>query len=99
MLKGKVVGQIEAYMEAITKNVAIFKKCYEINYAQKKELGIYPDSFPAIIQIDDIVDGRIVVGLYSKIGDEYIKELTSRYPNWKIGKNIIQFKNVLRNMT
>jgi len=97
-LKGKVVGQIEAYMETIKNNVASFKKCYEINYAQKKKLGIYPDFFPATIQIDDIVDGRIVVGLYSKIGDEYIKELTAKYPNWKIGKNIIQFKNVLRDM-
>ena len=98
-LKGKVVGQIEAYMEAIKNNVENFKKCYEINYAQKKELGIFPESFPATIQIDDIVDGRIVVGLYSKIGDEYIKELTSKYPDWKFGKNIVQFKNVLRDIT
>jgi hypothetical protein len=94
-LKGKVVGQIEGYMSGIKKNIGNFQKCYENNYAQKKEIGLFPDYFPNIIKIDKIVEGKIVVGLYSMIGDQYIKELNSKYPAWEKDKNIIQFKNEL----
>ena len=94
-LKGKVVGQIEGYMAGINKNISSFQKCYENNYAQKKEIGLFLDYFPNTIKIDKIVEGKIVVGLYSMIGDQYIKELNSKYPAWEKDKNIIQFKNEL----
>lgn len=94
-LEGKVVDQIIAYMNSIRNNIKSFKKCYETNYAQKKEIGLFPDYFPDSITIDDQVDGKIVVGLYSKIGEQYIKKLTNKYPEWKKGINIIQFKNEL----
>lgn len=94
-LEGKVVDQIIAYMNSIRKNIKSFKKCYETNYAQKKEIGLFPDYFPDSITIDDKVDGKIVVGLYSKIGEQYIKRLTKKYSEWKKGINIIQFKNEL----
>ncbi len=97
-LKGEVVGQIEDYMKDIKNknNINSFKKCYEKNYAQKKEIGLFPDYFPDAIQIDEKIEGKIIVGLYSKIGNQYIEELTNRYPSWKKDKNIIQFKNVLK---
>lgn len=94
-LEGKVVGQIIDYMNSIRNNIKTFKKCYETNYAQKKEIGLFPDYFPDSITIDDKVDGKIVVGLYSKIGEQYINKLTKKYPAWKKGINIIQFKNEL----
>lgn len=94
-LEGKVVGQIIDYMNSIRNNIKSFKKCYETNYAQKKEIGLFPDYFPNSITIDDKVDGKIVVGLYSKIGEQYINKLTKKYPEWKKGINIIQFKNKL----
>lgn len=94
-LKGKVVKQIESYMGSIRNNIKLIKECYETNYAQKKEIGLFPDYFPDSITIDDKVDGKIVVGLYSKIGEQYIKKLTKEYPEWKKGINIIQFKNEL----
>ena len=94
-LEGKVVDQIIAYMFSIRNNIKSFKKCYETNYAQKKEIGLFPDYFPDSITIDDKVDGKIVVGLYSKIGEQYINKLTKKYPKWKKGINIIQFKNEL----
>lgn len=94
-LEGKVVDQIESYMGSIRNNIQIFKECYETNYAQKKEIGLFPDNFPDSITIDDKVDGKIVVGLYSKIGEKYIETLTKKYPEWKEGINIIQCKNDL----
>lgn len=96
-LKGKVVGQVEDYIKGIKNNISEFKKCYEKNYAQKKRIGLFPAFFPDAIQIDEEVEGKIIVGLYSKIGDEYIQELENRYPSWKKGKNIIQFTNGLQN--
>lgn len=94
-LEGKVVNQIESYIGSIRNNIKSFKKCYETNFAQKKEIGLFPDYFPDSITIDDKVDGKIVVGLYSKIGEQYINKLTKKYPEWKKGINIIQFKNEL----
>lgn len=94
-LKGEVVNQIDKYINAISDNIKNFKVCYEKNYQQKKEIGLFPDTFPSTIKIDKKVEGKIVVGLYSKIGAKYIAELTKKHPTWKLGKNIIQFKNEL----
>ena len=94
-LKGEVVTQIEKYMDAISDNISGFQECYEKNYQQKKEMGLFPDSFPDVIKIDEKVEGKIVVGLYSKIGRRYIDELMEKYSQWKLGENIIQFRNVL----
>ena len=93
-LDGEVVSQIEKYIEAIKENINNFRECYQINYAQKKELGLFPMDFPDEISIDNEVEGRIVVGLYSKIGEEYINNLLRKYPDWK--SKIIHFRNELK---
>ena len=97
-LKGKVVKQIEGYMDDISKNINSFQKCYENNYKQKKEIGLFPEYFPNAIKIDKLVEGKIVVGLYSVLGDHYIDELTKKYPDWMKDKNIIQFKNKIKSI-
>lgn len=94
-LRDKVAIQIESYMRDMEMNVSKFQACYEKNYQQKKEMGLFPKSFPDRIKIDDIIEGMIVVGLYSNIGSKYIEELTKKHPRWQTGKNIIQFKNKL----
>ena len=94
-LKGKVVNQIETYMKSIENNIESFKRCYENNYAQKKDIGLFPESFSDTITIDNNVEGNIVVGMYSKIGEQYIEKLTENFPKWNKDKNIIQFINKL----
>ncbi len=90
-LKDKVIGQIKNYIEVIQERIEEFRNCYEENYAQKKAAGLFPDEFPENITIDNEVEGRIVVGLYSEIGKKYIKELLNKYPDWE--NKIIQFYN------
>lgn len=99
-LKEKVVNQIEFYIREIQDNISVFQACYEKNYLQKKGLGLFPgfsenNKFPESIKIDDKVEGRIVVGLYSNIGRQYIEELSKKFPEWQLDKTIIQFKNKL----
>lgn len=90
-LRDKVVGQIKNYIEVIQERIDEFRKCYKENYAQKKAAGLFPDKFPDNITIDKEVEGRIVVGLYSEVGKEYIQELLKKYPEWD--NKIIQFSN------
>jgi hypothetical protein len=94
-LKGQVVDQIEKYMTAIGNNIENFQICYQKNYRQKKEIGLFPDNFPENISIEETVEGKIVVGLYSKIGRCAIDELTRQHPQWRLDHNIKQFVNKL----
>ena len=90
-LEGEVLGQLDKYVSAINKNFSDFKECYEKNYAQKKELGLLPKG-PKLIEIDGEVEGKIVVGSYSKIGKEAItklKELNDKY-------SIQQFSHIIK---
>jgi len=82
-LEGDVKGQLDRYVNAIEGNFNEFKKCYEINYKQKMELGLFADHYPHSIEIENGVHGKILVGSYAGIAKIAIKLLKGKYPEIK----------------
>ncbi|MFA5104788.1 MAG: hypothetical protein WC527_06395 [Candidatus Margulisiibacteriota bacterium] len=81
-LKGKVFSQLNGYMERIAKNFQEYKECYEKNALQKQELGLLPESLK--ISIDKDVLGVVVVGGYSGLAKQNIRELKTHHPAIKV---------------
>jgi len=83
-LKDKVANQLERYITLIEDDFEIYKKCYEKQYLQKKELGLFdkPD-FKSIV-IKKPVEGLIIVGGYSGIAKPQIESLKNNHPDLKI---------------
>lgn len=79
-LKNDVAGQLERYVKAIERNFVEFKNCYEKNYSQKYELGLFGPNYPKNIVIEEGVIGKIIVGSYSGIASEQLKILYEKYP-------------------
>ncbi|MBU1117318.1 MAG: hypothetical protein KKE09_19520 [Bacteroidetes bacterium] len=92
-LSGSVYDQLDRYVKAIRANFPAFKECYEKNYIQKKELRLLSLELPDNIEIDNIVNGMIVVGSYSKIGERAIRELSKKHPDMEY--HICQFSNLM----
>jgi len=88
-LKDKVGEQLNCFINHVRKYIGDYADCYERNYQQKKELGLF-DPFdtrlPDKIEIDrneNTVEGLIVVGGYSQRAEKVLRE--NLYP--KIKKN------------
>ena len=81
-LKDKVFAQLNVYIERITKNFQQYKKCYEKNALQKQELGLLPGGLK--VNIVKGVWGVVVVGGYSGLAEQSIKELKAQHPNIKV---------------
>ncbi|HBI23594.1 MAG: hypothetical protein A2Y48_10510 [Nitrospirae bacterium RIFCSPLOW2_12_42_9] len=99
-LQGDVIKQLEGYVERISKNFEDYKKCYELNFKQKKELDLYEsqDKIRNLeINIVDGVSGIIVVGGYSCIAKDRIEELKQKTPDIRILPvwNMIDFSKAL----
>lgn len=90
----KVFFQIERYVVAIKENIGTFIKCYEKNYEQKKKLGLFPNEWDDNIEIEEMVTGKIVVGSYARIGEEYIGKLKKQHPNMPF--SVQQFVNIIK---
>lgn len=88
-LKGKVIDQLKEYMKRIEDHFYDYKKCYELNFRQKRKLHLLdsPDS----INIVPGVLGVIVVMAYSELAKKSIKELQQKDPSIKV----IRFRNRL----
>ena len=80
-LKSKVAEQVENYVNHIKNNFQDYKSCYEKQYLQKKRLGLIKKPKWDSIKIIPDVHGLIIVGGYSGIAKEQIKELKEKYPN------------------
>lgn len=93
-LKGKVFAQLSGYMERITKSFPVYKECYEKNVSQKQELGLLPGNVK--VNIVEGVLGFVVVGGYSGLAEQSIKELKAKHPDIKVIpiKNKIDFAKV-----
>jgi len=93
-LKGDVSGQLKGYIKRIENNFEDYKKCYEINFEQKRQLGLFKE--PEIISIVRGVIGVVVVGGYSGLAKESINELKSKDKEIKVlhFSNKIDFRNV-----
>lgn len=97
-LKGAVSDQLKEYINRISYNFEDYKKCYEKNFAQKQELGLFdaPSLKSLKINIVPGVQGLVVVLGYSGIAKESIDELKKKDPTIKILhlKNIIDLSKV-----
>ncbi|MRS12388.1 MAG: hypothetical protein EG823_04865 [Actinobacteria bacterium] len=61
-LSGPVLAQLTDYMRHIEKCGAVYARCYETVYAQKRTLGLLPAEMPESLSIDTTrVDGAVVV--------------------------------------
>ena len=79
-LKGKVRIQLNSFIDRVKKHVDAYADCYEKNYRQKKQLGLFDpfsDKLPDEIEIDrneNTVEGLIVVGGYSQFAEKVLRE-------------------------
>lgn len=77
-LREKVGKQLSGYVEHIRRHMKDYVACYQKNYCQKKELGLFNGNMPDIIEINDdaeSVEGVVAVCGYSGIAQENIKSL------------------------
>lgn len=81
-LKVDVIKQLNGYKKRISDYFEDYKKCYEINLKQKQELGLIDNRVNVNI-IPDVL-GIVVVGGYSGIAKEHIKQLKAKAPSIKI---------------
>lgn len=97
-LSGKVSSQLQGYLKTIRSNMDAFKECYEKNYKEKYFLGLFShepwDDMPEDITIDRQVDGKILVGFYSRMAQKQIKSLIEK--NDYLKKSIQLFCNEIR---
>lgn len=93
-LKGDVSGQLKGYIKRIENNFEDYKKCYEINFEQKRKLGLIKE--PEIISIVRGVIGVVVVGGYSGLAKESINVLKGKDKDIKVlhFSNEIDFKKI-----
>jgi len=90
-LKGKVAGQLRGYLGYINKNFDEWKKSYEKTYEQLKKTGLIDKPSYEKIEIIPAVEGYVVVGGYSGIAEERIKDLEQKHSSVKV----ISMKNRL----
>ena len=88
-LRGDVIGQLEGYRKRISDNFSDYKKCYLRNFIQKQELGLMVKCLT--VNIVPGVLGLVVVGGYSGMAEDSIKELKRKAPNIRI----LQLKNIV----
>jgi len=80
-LHEKVGRQLSEYIDHIREHIEAYADCYEINYRQKKELGLFEPNLPDQIEIErdaGTVEGLVVVCGYSQLGGEAIMNLRQK---------------------
>lgn len=95
-LRGKVSGQLKGYVDRISNNFDDYKYCYEKNFSQKQELGLFnsprsPSLKSLKINIVPGVSGVVVVSGYSGIAENSIDKLKEKDPAIRI----LHLKNVI----
>jgi len=75
------VKQLQKYVSHIKNNSDDYKKCYEKNFKQQYELGLFDWLNNGKIEITPEVGGKIVVAGYSVLGKNKIKKLKKGYPD------------------
>jgi hypothetical protein len=82
-LREKAGEQVSNYVRHIRKNMKDYIDCYELNYRQKKELGLFDEIMPEMPDNITInknisgVEGIVIACGYSKLAEENIKRLSS----------------------
>lgn len=83
-LSGTVAVQLEGYINHIKRYIDDYKNCYEENYRQCRQLGLYGDRKPDQIAIDPEVEGLVVVAGFSKLAEKSIEHLRATHKNIKV---------------
>ena len=86
----KVGRQLNEYIDHVRRYIGDYAACYEINYRQKKELGLFEPNLPDQIEIErdaGTVEGLVVVCGYSRLGEKAIMNLRQKIEEngWNIG--------------
>ena len=82
-LREKAGRQVSNYIKHIREHIDDYAFCYQKNYQQKKQLGLFDNTdepMPDSILIDcdeNSVEGVVVAGGYSQLANENIKQLYS----------------------
>ena len=82
-LREKAGKQVSNYVKHIREHIDDYAFCYQKNYQQKKQLGLFDNTeepMPNSIIIDcdaNSVEGVVVAGGYSQLAKENIKQLYS----------------------
>lgn len=74
-LGGKIVEELKKYTGEIREHIDEYKKSYEINYEQKKKLGLLGDKLPEKIIIENEVDSLLIVSGYSEMAGNSLRRL------------------------
>ena len=92
-LKGKVATQLTGYVSHVKAptNFTDWVDNYKMVYSQLKQIGIHPNLVADIIEIEDMVEGKVVVGGYSGVSVNYIHKLRSLMP----GFDVQEFRNYI----
>ncbi|MBM4146206.1 MAG: hypothetical protein FJ240_08030 [Nitrospira sp.] len=88
-LKGHVITQLKGYTARIEQNFKAYKKCYELNFKQKQELGLFDRDLN--VSIIPGVEGIVVILGYSGLAKKSIATLKDKDPSVKI----LHLKNVI----
>lgn len=83
-LKKDVADQLESYTHHIETYLDDYRYCYQTQYIQKKALGILSAELYESIDIQDQVRGMVVVGGYSKMAEQSIRELQELHPEIQV---------------
>ena len=91
-LEGPVAEQLQEYIARIRDHIGDYADCYEKNYAQKWDMGLfrpYADKAGLSSRINiardpQSVEGLVVVGGYSQFGASATKKLKASHPNVKV---------------
>ena len=84
-LREKVGEQVNGYVDHIREYILDYAKCYQENYRQKKNLGLFSSDMPGAIVINtdpETVEGIVVSCGYSQLAEANIEALKKT-----IGKN------------
>ena len=83
-LKNDVAMQVDTYVKHIERHFNDYKKCYEMQFKQKKTLGLLNAHSFDSIEIEKPTKGLVVVGGYSKIAHGSISTLKATFPKLEI---------------
>jgi len=76
----KAGSQVSNYVKHIRKNMKGYINCYQQNYSQKKELGLFNEDMPDSIKINNdlaSVEGIVVAIGYSQLAQKNIESLNT----------------------
>jgi hypothetical protein len=83
-IENEVVSQLDDYVKHIENNFSDYKKCYEKQFKQKRELGLIKNPAIDSVNIVEPVEGIILIGGYSGIARKQIEELKKAFPHLQI---------------